>query len=88
MPAFTSQALRHASKGFKLATSQVCGLHPTLFASASDLALTALCWLLHHCEIHCVFPAVESEVLVSLLAKPDGGFRPIVFFRGVAPAVR
>ncbi len=32
-----------------------------------------------------MFPAVESEALVSLLAKPDGGFRPIVLFRGLYP---
>jgi hypothetical protein len=54
--------------------------HPRVLLRLSPSILIALMTLFGLCEILGMWPSVVTDVLIILLGKPAGGFRPIGFF--------
>ena len=84
LPELTVEALRAAANSFPLGTGLgVDNASPRAFARLSDDSLAALAQLLMKIEKTGVWPPSLNLVLIVLLAKGDGGFRPI----GLLPSV-
>jgi len=77
-------SLRAASRSFPEETASTAdGLHVRHFSLLSDEALLCLAKLFVLIELLGDFPVAASFVLVALLEKPAGGFRPIGIFPGI-----
>ncbi len=75
--------LRAASLAFAKGTASTFdGLHPRHFALLSDQALAALAALYEAVELLGAWPRQLDLVVMPLLPKPKGGFRPIGLLAG------
>ncbi len=52
-------------------------LHPRALLRCSDILIDTICELLMRCEAAGEWPKAVALIVVVLLPKPDGGFRPI-----------
>ena len=84
LPALTPEAIRAAAASFPAGTGLgVDNISPRTFSRLSDDAIAALARLLMAIERQGEWPAELNLVLIVLLARSDGGVRPI----GVFPIV-
>ena len=80
----SAEALREAARQFSPATSEAFdGFHVRQLALLSDEGLEVLGLILHAVETAGKWPTQVRTLLVVLLAKPTGGFRPIALFAAV-----
>ena len=81
LPALTPRDLRKASQAFPVKTAGAPdGYHVRHFGLLSDGALEALAELIGLVEDLGVWPDQVAQLVVAMLEKPAGGFRPIGLF--------
>ena len=79
-PPLTPQELRNAAKSFSTKTSTADWWHPRLFGWLSDHQLDKLAQILFIWECN-GRPAIPNDnLIIKMIPKPTGGFRPIGFF--------
>ena len=84
LPLLSADDLRRTSTAFSLRTASAPdGFHVRHFGLLSDQALGTLAQLLRLIEATGMWPSQVSQLIVALLAKPSGGFRPIGIFPGI-----
>ena len=84
LPLLKPEEIRSAALGFKATTAMsVDGFHVRHLALLSDDALEVLARLVHAMESVGRVPPQLRTVMVILLEKPAGGFRPIGIFSAV-----
>ena len=84
LPLLSADDLRRTSTAFSLRTASAPdGFHVRHFGLLSDQALGTLAQLLRLIEATGMWPSQVSQLIVALLAKPSGGFRPIGVFPGI-----
>ncbi len=80
----TSTELRAAAGGFSVGTAATYdGFHPRHFFLLSDAALDSLAAILEMVEILGAWPSQVDLVVMPLLPKPRGGYRPIGLLPGI-----
>ena len=79
----TGEELRKAAKTFKMCTTRPDGIHPWHIAYLSDLAVEALADLLNPVEVTGEFPEEMCDVIIAFFDKPEGGTRPIGWYRAI-----
>ena len=81
LPLVTPQQLREAASTFPVATGLGCdNFSPRAIGRLSDRMLFALAAIFAAAEKLGAWPDLVNLVLIVLLPKPDGGFRPIGLF--------
>ena len=84
----TPTEIRAVSYTFPVRTSQqVDGFHPRHFAYLTDEALRYISELFYLWEKFWIWPTALSFMVVTLLPRPDGGWRPIAFFYSTLSAM-
>ena len=82
-PRVSADLVCRASSGFKNSTCTPDGVHPKHFSLLSAGGLEALTWVIWAIDVVGQMPSQTQEVQVELYPKPEGGLRPIGFFRAV-----
>ena len=86
LPAATPREIRAVARTYPVATAAtIDGFHPRHFNMISDQGLLALSGIFTAVELLGMWPAHLACIMVQLIDKPKGGFRPICLF---AAAVR
>ncbi len=84
LPRLTPAQLRDSSSSFSRATASTYdGFHPRHFGLLSDAALAALGAILEAVELLGAWPSQVDLVVMPLLPKPKGGYRPIGLLAGI-----
>ncbi len=84
LPRLSPAQLRGASRNIKKKTKATFdGFHPRHFGMLSEGALLALAAILEMVELLGAWPAQLDLVLMPLIPKPRGGFRPIGLLPGL-----
>lgn len=79
----TGKGLRNAAKTFKICTTRPDAIHPRHIAYLSDSAVEAPADLLNLVEVTGELPDEMCDVVVALFDKPEGGTRPVGWYRAI-----
>ncbi len=79
----TAKDIRGAALKLRTGTSDIEGMGPRHIALLSEDALEVLAGMMWISEFGRCYPRIMEQVVVKLLAKKDGGSRPIMLFRSV-----
>ena len=86
LPTLEPSRLREVAKTYPASTSgTVDGFHPRHFSFVTDAALQVMATLFQAVELLGLWPSQLAVIMVQLIEKPKGGYRPICLF---AAAVR
>ena len=81
LPRLQPADLEEASKAFAAKTAQTYdGFHPIHYSTLSGQALECIGWLLERMEAAGHIPIQIQIILIVLLSKPTGDFRPLGLF--------
>ena len=78
---FEVQYIKKVALSFKRTTTAVCGWHPRQFAYLPDICVEVLAVLFGCYERTGTWASFQRSLLVQILGKPAGGFRPILQYR-------
>jgi ribonuclease HI len=84
LPAITAEDIETASKEFSASTAgSPDGWHPRHFSLLCREARTGLCGIMNTMEKLGRMPPQTEQLMIMLLAKPQGGYRPIGIFPSI-----
>ena len=78
-----AEQIREAALAFSPGTAVVDGWHPRQFGGLSQACREGLPKLFFWFEVSGLWPRRHHDLLVKMLPKPSGGFRPICLYRSM-----
>ncbi len=83
LPPLKGKYLIEAARRFRTGTSNIDGMGPRHIGLLGDDATEICAAMCNIWELGGCYPRSLESVIVKLLVKKDGGFRPIMLFRSM-----